>query len=98
MLQHSARARICSRVITLFRPNAKAVLCLLTVPTSGGISCREEGMEGLIIACKDVNDIELFKSAFSAKNVNSAKTHEIINESLDKLQIRTRFSSIQQPT
>jgi len=55
-------------------------------------------MEGLIIACKDVNDIELFKSAFSAKNVNSAKTHEIINESLDQLQIRTRFSSIQQPT
>jgi len=55
-------------------------------------------MEGLIIACKDVNDIELFKSAFSAKNANSAKTHEIINESLDKLQIRTHFSSIQQPT
>jgi len=67
MLQRLARARKCSRVITLFRPNAKAMLCLLTVPTSGGISCREEGMEGLIIACKDVNDIELFKSVLSVQ-------------------------------
>jgi len=39
------------------------------VPTSGGISCREEGMEGLLIACKDVNDIKLFKSAFSAERM-----------------------------
>jgi len=56
-------------MITLFRPNAKAVFRLLMVPTGSGISCREEGMERLIIACESVNDIELFKSAFSAERM-----------------------------